>query len=48
MVGLLLVVTHELLPLFLKGSDELLAFLFGHQHALAVTLVLLFNLHLPN
>ena len=47
-MGLLLVVTHKLLPLFLKGSDELLTFLFGHQHALTVTLVLLFNLHLPH
>ena len=36
------------LPLLLQGSNELLTFVFRHQELLAVTLVLLFNLHFTN
>lgn len=45
---LLLVVTHQLLPFLLQGSDQLLTLLLGHQHSLAVLVVLLFDLHLTN
>ena len=45
MVGLLLEVLVQALPLFLESSNELLAFLFRHQHLLLVSLVLLLNLH---
>lgn len=47
-VRLLLVLFGQLLVLLLKGGDQLLTFLFGHQHALAILLVLLLNLHLTN
>lgn len=47
-MALLLVVAHEDLPLLLESGDQLLALLLGHQHTLAVSLVLLLNLHLTN
>lgn len=47
-VALLLVVTHENLPLLLKGGDELLALLFTHELPLLISVVLLFDLHLTN
>ena len=47
-VGLLLVVAHKNLPLLLKSSDELEALFLRHEHALAITLVLLFDLHLTD
>ena len=43
---LLLVVAHEDLPFLLQSLDQLLTLLFGHQHFLAVEVVLLLNLHL--
>jgi hypothetical protein len=43
---LLLVVAHEDLPFLLQGTDQLLTLLFGHQHSLAVEVVLLIDLHL--
>lgn len=48
MVRLLLVVLHELLPLLLEGGDELGTLLLGHEHALAVSLSLLLDLHVTN
>ena len=47
-VALLLVVAHEHFPLLLEGSDELLALILWHQHALTVSLILLLDLHLAN
>ncbi len=47
-VRLLLVVLHELLPLLLKSCDQLLTLLLGHEHALAVSLRLLLDLHVTN
>lgn len=47
-VRLLLVVAHKHLPFLLQGSDKLLTLLLWHQHALTVSLVLLFDLHLTN
>lgn len=47
-MALLLVVTHENLPLLLKGGDELLALLFTHELPLLIAVVLLLDLHLTN
>jgi len=35
-------------PLLLKSSDKLLTLTIGHEELLAITLVLLFNLHFTN
>ena len=48
MVGLLLEVLVQALPLFLESCNQLLAFLLRHQHLLLVSLVLLLNLHLSH
>ena len=47
-MALLLIVAHEHLPFLLKGSDKLLTLLLRHQHSLAISLVLLLDLHLAN
>ena len=47
-VGGLLELLVAGLPLLLKGSDQLLALVLRHQELLAVTLVLLLDLHLTN
>jgi len=47
-VGLLLELLVECLPLLLKGGDQLLAFAVWHQELLTVTLILLFDLHLTH
>ena len=44
-MGFLLVLNVEDLPLLFKGGDEFLTLRVGHKELLAVTLVLLFNLH---
>jgi len=43
---LLLVVAHADFPFLLQGLDQLLTLVFGHQHFLAVLVVLLLDLHL--
>ena len=48
MVRFILEVFVEAFPLLLKGSDELLALIFRHQHLLFISLVLLLNLHLSH
>ena len=48
MVGFLLEVLVQALPLFLESCNQLLAFLLRHQHLLLVSLVLLLNLHLSH
>jgi hypothetical protein len=47
-VRLLLVVTHQHLPFLLQSSDQLLTLLLRHEHSLAISLVLLLDLHLAN
>jgi len=47
-VGLLLEVLVEDLPLLFESGDEFLAFLLWHEHLLLVTLVLFLNLHLSD
>ena len=47
-VGLLLELLVEGLPLLLEGGDQLLALGVGHQELLTVALVLLFDLHLTH
>ena len=47
-MAFLLIVAHEDLPFLLKGGDELLALLFGHELPLLVHGSLLLNLHLSN
>jgi len=44
-MGLLLVVLVNNIPLFLKSADQLGTFRVGHQELLAIFLVLFFNLH---
>ena len=48
MVGLLLVLLVQNLPLLFKGTDQLVALRVGHQELLAVLFVLLLNLHLSD
>jgi len=47
-VALLLVVTHEHLPLLLESGNELLALVLVHKLSLLITLILLLDLHLTN
>lgn len=48
MVSLLLEILVEDFPLLLQSGDQVLSLLLGHEHLLAVTIVLLLNLHLAH
>lgn len=47
-VGLLLVLNVEHLPLLLEGSDKFLSLSLGHEELLAISFCLFFNLHLAH
>ena len=47
-VGLLLVVLVQNIPLLLKSANQLSTFRVGHQELLTILFILLFNLHLSN